>query len=108
MTNSLLKVTMSGDEERFTFSVAAASSELEWTATLLKGSDTANDKGALTEEDLGIILDRMMATEEGDGDRLCSISLNLSDEPRTMPEFPVRRLLDETIVGRVYDRMKGA
>jgi hypothetical protein len=112
MVKSLKIVAPSDDgEERFTFVVRALESEggLEYSARLSRrgGVLARHDSAPLGEEDLGALLACMNATEENEGGRVCTIEVTAADdEVHTTADFPVARLLDETIVGRVYARLK--
>lgn len=112
MVNSL-KVSMNQEEtdERFVFVLRALESELEYSARLSRGGGALaqHDNGSLSTDDLGLLLERMNETTEGDAGERCTIEVKtVEDEVHTTADFPVKRLLEDTIVGRVYDRLRSA
>lgn len=103
-----LTVNIAEPPEQFTFVLRSLESALEYSAKLSRGSAamSRHDTGPLSEDDVKRLLQCMNATEESEGGNQCRIELLMSDDERVTTAFPTRRLLEDTVVGRVYDRLR--
>lgn len=102
-----LRVSLSADAEQFLFQVKPSEAGLVFNAVLKAGGESNQEVGGITDQDVGALLAGMQATEADDGGRLCNIALQMEDEGEYKAfDFPVKRLLETTIIGRVYQRLK--